>query len=112
MAEPLTTEEYVKDPRCPACRSDNIQSEMYWNGCDGHALVQRADCLDCEADWYEVYTLTGYEDLTIPEHKEPIVFCGFCHKETPEATACTHEHRWVCPSCVDEWFEPSPEKEA
>lgn len=63
MTTPLSPKEYVKNPRCPICRSADIECEMDWNGNDSQTMVNEGTCLDCQATWNEIYKLTGYTDL-------------------------------------------------
>lgn len=66
MSEPLTPEAYVRThgSKCPACHSDQIVGHSV--DFDMGYVMQRVGCEDCNAEWWDTYELTGYEDLTIP----------------------------------------------
>lgn len=42
---------------CPFCESSNIEGGEH--DCEGTFSWQEVSCLDCEATWQDVYTLTG-----------------------------------------------------
>jgi len=55
-------EEYLKrcGVACPVCLSTNIQGESIDSGA-GRA-TQEMGCNNCNAEWTDVYTLTGLEE--------------------------------------------------
>ena len=59
----LTTKKYVDNngTNCPVCGSDNIEGEEV----EVLAGSARQDvyCLECDATWTDVYSLTGYMSL-------------------------------------------------
>ena len=42
---------------CPNCRSDQIEGDSV--DFDGRHCTQRMRCLDCDAVWFDVYTLSS-----------------------------------------------------
>jgi transposase-like protein len=64
---PLTDAAYVKKGGscCPWCRSTNISGE----GVDVHegGATQECTCEDCNASWYDHYTLQGYQTINGPQ---------------------------------------------
>lgn len=57
----LSDQEYLdKDgTRCPCCNSEAIEGRG-WNSF-GTTASQEIVCLDCDASWWDIYVLTGYE---------------------------------------------------
>jgi len=60
----MTDEEHLQHTgtRCPYCRSDEI--EGYELNFKSGTISQEIICLNCDARWYDVYRLTGYEEVT------------------------------------------------
>ena len=48
---------------CPVCGKDNLEGDSIDISKAGSS--QEVYCLDCESSWTDLYTLTGYADLTI-----------------------------------------------
>lgn len=46
---------------CPSCGSSNINAGHL--DADGRSASSHVECDDCRAEWCDVYTLNGYEDL-------------------------------------------------
>lgn len=46
---------------CPVCQSNDIEGESF--EVDAHSAWQRVRCLSCDAQWNDVYKLTGYDNL-------------------------------------------------
>lgn len=63
MSKPKTDEEYVEYDGgfCPVC--DNHQLEGDSINMERGAVSQRIRCLECQATWYDVYKLVGYDEL-------------------------------------------------
>lgn len=62
--KPLTDEEYVATYGggvCPLCRSDQIEGGSV--DIDGTLALQKVCCLDCNANWVDIYHLNGYANL-------------------------------------------------
>lgn len=57
---PLTDAEYVAagGGACPFCGSSNITGGFV--NIEGREASQPVDCQDCEAEWVDIYNLTGY----------------------------------------------------
>ena len=53
---------------CPNCGSPHINSEDGIDA-DGGCAWQNVYCEDCDARWQDVYTLTGYDNLVVPNGK-------------------------------------------
>lgn len=53
---------------CPACGSEDIAALGGFEA-DINAAWQRVVCEaeDCKAEWNDLYTLTGFSDLIVPE---------------------------------------------
>jgi len=61
--QPLTDEEYVAKGGgvCPVCGSDQVEGGSI--DVDGPSAAQSVSCNDCNAEWKDIYQLTGYADL-------------------------------------------------
>jgi len=69
----LTPEQYAKrvGKNCPRCLSENIDAMAAdFTGCvmkydegTGESILQDMTCYDCDAEWTEIYKLSGYKDL-------------------------------------------------
>ena len=57
---PMSSKEYAEagDSMCPHCGSDQIEGASI--NIEGNKAYQDISCLDCEKEWTDVYTLTGY----------------------------------------------------
>jgi formate dehydrogenase maturation protein FdhE len=57
----LTSEEYVAKGGgcCPFCGSGDLTGRFI--EVDGRTAAQPVDCNNCEAEWIDMYTLTGYQ---------------------------------------------------
>jgi len=62
--KPITDHEYVNHPKgyvCPWCKSQNVT----FSGTDitfhGDSIGQAASCDDCDRNWENVFTLSGYD---------------------------------------------------
>jgi len=63
-----TSKEYAKTgTHCPVCKNTNITANPY--EVDGLQVWSKITCQDCQAQWTEFYTLSGYDNLTT---KEPL----------------------------------------
>ena len=60
----LTNAEFVSHAgtRCPACVSEDIRTTDNVQIDDGSAW-QDVECIDCHAEWQDVYSLVGYDNL-------------------------------------------------
>lgn len=60
----MTQEEYVTKGGtvCPFCGGENLE----WHHIEstGGGAFQECWCLECEKEWYDVYGLKGYEEVT------------------------------------------------
>lgn len=54
---------------CPNCRSRDIESKSDIQS-DGNTSTQGVECLDCGSTWVEIYNLSGYENLEVPNKAE------------------------------------------
>lgn len=61
-------EKYLKSGgvRCPLCNSTNINSNSRIEANNGCAW-QNIKCDNCKGEWINIYTLTGYKDIVIPD---------------------------------------------
>ncbi len=59
--EPTATEQYVQDGGgfCPNCRSDQIEGDSV--DFDGAHCTQHMRCLECHAEWLDVYQLSSIQ---------------------------------------------------
>lgn len=66
----LTAKQYVEKNGviCPVCLSNRISSEHV--ELDGSYGLANVECKDCGATWQDVFYLTGYENLVLPELKK------------------------------------------
>lgn len=64
MSEPMTPEEYAKrlGVHCPVCGSDMIEGDSF--NTDSGIASQEVHCTECDACWRDLYTLTGYDNLS------------------------------------------------
>ena len=62
IAEPTVAEQYVQAGGgfCPNCRSEQIEGDSV--DFDGPHCTQRMRCLECHADWTDVYVLSDIQD--------------------------------------------------
>lgn len=62
--QPLSEEDYVAKCGgiCPVCGSDQVEGGSI--AIDGPCASQGVVCNDCNAEWTDVYQLSGYSDLT------------------------------------------------
>ena len=51
--------------KCPNCGSDNISADDPEP--DGLTAISRVECLDCKAEWKDVYQLVTFADLQLPD---------------------------------------------
>ncbi len=56
-------DEYVKAGgcRCPFCGSENIQAGVDYP--EGREFYNRVGCDDCARQWFDIFTLTGVEEI-------------------------------------------------
>lgn len=47
--------------KCPKCGSENIEGAS-WNADGGGTASQEVSCLDCDAEWFDVYNLVGIQE--------------------------------------------------
>ncbi len=61
--EIMTNEEYVEAGglQCPYCKSDDIAGQSF-DG-EGRHVWSVIHCNECGADWMDIYTLTGFEQI-------------------------------------------------
>ena len=61
----LLPEEYIRNPNfCPNCGSPEINASHSTFDSDHdltHKAWQAVTCDSCEAEWHDLFTLTGYE---------------------------------------------------
>lgn len=58
---PMTQEEYLRNPNtCPFCRSTEVTGGSV--NIDGNVASQEMFCHDCDKEWSDDYTLTGYQE--------------------------------------------------
>lgn len=68
--EPMDPAVYAKLVAvCPNCRSRDIESKSDIQS-DGDTSTQSVECLDCGSTWVEIYNLSGYENLEVPNKAE------------------------------------------
>jgi hypothetical protein len=62
--------EYISNrgSKCPICRSDNLEGGSL--DVDGPVARVEATCLDCDAEWIDIYTLSGIEEVPSNEEEE------------------------------------------
>lgn len=67
MKPKLTPKAYVQRGgcRCPACGDERIEGDPV--EIMGGSAYQDVTCTECGATWTDVYELTGYTNLEIPE---------------------------------------------
>jgi hypothetical protein len=67
----LNNKEYLADwgNLCPNCESNNVESVDSMEYDCGSAW-QSVGCNDCKSTWTDVYQLSGYEKLEVPEKEE------------------------------------------
>lgn len=53
---------------CPACGGSDVSGDSV--EIDAGGASQSVSCDDCDATWVDVYKLTGYTDLEVPEQEE------------------------------------------
>jgi formate dehydrogenase maturation protein FdhE len=65
FAEAERKQRYISDPNfCPECGSEEINA--------GHSTFENTEawqavtCDDCDAEWHDLFTLTGYELVVEP----------------------------------------------
>lgn len=68
MPEPLSPEAYVAagGSVCPVCGASWEHLSYGSHETENGRIVQPVSCNECNAEWWDVYTHTGYADLTIP----------------------------------------------
>ena len=66
----FTSKQYAKNHygQCPACHSHNVTAETL--EADGNSAGSTVICEDCGATWTDIWELTGYIDLELPEEEE------------------------------------------
>ena len=71
MSAPLSPEGYAQrdEPCCPRCQADSLHLSYTGLDCEGRLVTQQVVCLQCDAQWYDVYRLEGYSNLTPGEQK-------------------------------------------
>lgn len=62
--------DYVKKgfAHCPFCKSSDIDGESV--NIDGKTAIQDIGCLNCGAQWTDVYKLTGIDVTFEPQKKD------------------------------------------
>jgi len=63
MNSVMTNEEYIEAGGllCPYCRSNGITGQGF-DG-EGRSVWSEIHCINCGADWMDLYTLTGFEKI-------------------------------------------------
>ena len=56
----LSQEEYLKTGKCPFCGAHNC-ADYGDISMEGSSAFQKVYCTECEGEWCDVYTMTGYE---------------------------------------------------
>jgi hypothetical protein len=54
--------------KCPFCQSDNLEGGSL--DVAGPVVRAEATCLDCDAEWIDVYTLSGIDEVSPDEEEE------------------------------------------
>jgi hypothetical protein len=55
-------ERYIQNPNfCPFCQETRCIAASNPNNADMHTVYQPVHCSSCDAEWHDLYTLTGYE---------------------------------------------------
>jgi len=69
---PMTNTSYLryKGTLCPACGCNDLEASEVEQ--DVATSWQSITCLDCNAEWKDVYVLHMYTDLTMPVTVKPI----------------------------------------
>ena len=64
--KPMTDDEYLwhRGFKCPNCRAQAVHTEEPE---DGVVCTTPCECRKCGAMWNEIYMLSGYSDLTLPD---------------------------------------------
>lgn len=72
MTAPLSPEGYAATGGrvCPCCGAGRLAGDLY-QARAAWTLTQAVTCRACHATWTAVYTLSGYEDLAVPEEETP-----------------------------------------
>lgn len=52
---------FSTDTVCPICRSEDVDVDAPDEGLEEDEIVRDANCLDCKAEWQNVYRLVKYE---------------------------------------------------
>ena len=65
FAEAERKQRYVSDPNfCPVCGSPEISAHQ--STFDGTQAWQAITCDECDAEWHDLFALTGYEVVVEP----------------------------------------------
>lgn len=70
----MEDEDYVsngENPCCPYCESDNLDLHDA-----KYSIGMEVRCLDCKAEWHEIYEMVGYEVTKMPEGWKYNIFEG------------------------------------
>lgn len=59
----ISNEQYANNPRCPACGSQQTRRDEGYFGSKNRSVVCVIGCDDCNAQWNEVYELSGFKNL-------------------------------------------------
>jgi hypothetical protein len=55
-------ERYMQEPNfCPFCEATRSITASNPDNADMHTVYQPVACSSCDAEWHDLYTLTGYE---------------------------------------------------
>ena len=70
----LTSQEYaiINGLNCPHCGSADIIADGQPD-VDGASVYLDVYCGDCNSTWQDVYTLTGYDKLEIPQKDNEVI---------------------------------------
>lgn len=82
MNVPMTSVKYTDNGGviCPNCESTNLSGTEV--DIDGGIATRTVMCLDCDANWTDLYELKGYRYLDIPDTEERSGFFGV--KDIPD----------------------------
>ena len=104
---PISSDEYSKTggPRCPNC--GRKQTEGGPVDVEGATATQKITCTDCNATWYDMYALVGYDFIdygTVP------VACPQCNQIVTGADAITIADHGFCHDCRVAWRKSEDER--
>jgi hypothetical protein len=87
----------AKGVRCPICNSKDIEGGK--SNFDGDYCTLEVTCSDCDAEWRDIYTLSGIEWVEPPQVS---VFCPKCGQHFgihEDDGSCIDDSDEECKSC-------------